>query len=144
MKGDDLVKRVLFQGWGEQVCFLALSQIFPLADSFERDLTRMICSLFVRRRTRMPLISAALCVCVLWGLDPAVTPLDVSSQALLGRSEKLCSCWNSVGTNQWTPWKYLLALFLCYLTAKLRFPAAIQFGIKHWDTVARELYKQRV
>lgn len=45
MKGDDLVKRALFQGWGELVYFLALSQTFPLADSFERDLKRMTCSL---------------------------------------------------------------------------------------------------
>lgn len=45
MKGSDLEKRALYWGWGELVYFLALSQTFPLADSFERYLKRIICSL---------------------------------------------------------------------------------------------------
>lgn len=101
----------------------------------------------VRRRTRMPLISAAFFVHVCCGgLGPAVTLLDISSQAFLSSSEKLCSCWKVVGknlSNSWfCLWKHLLALFLCCPTTKVRFPAAIHFGFKCWNRVAWGLYKQ--
>lgn len=48
MKGDDLVNKALWSGRGELVYFLTLSQTFPLADSTERDLKRMTCSLLSR------------------------------------------------------------------------------------------------
>lgn len=102
MKGSDLEKRALYWGWGELVYFLALSQTFPLADSFERYLKRIICSLLSGGGQGCPW-SLLLFLCVFcWGLGPAVTLWDVSHQAFLRPSEKLCSCWKSVGTNHLT------------------------------------------
>lgn len=102
----------------------------------------------VRRRTRMPLISAALCVRVLWETGPcshSAGCLQPSLSQSQWEALLLLEVSGNKPFNFWfCYWKYLLALFLCCPYAKLRFPAAIQFGFKCWDTVARGLYKQRV
>lgn len=102
----------------------------------------------VWRRTRMPLISAALFVCVSWGTGPcshSVGCLQSSLSQSLWEALLLLEVSGNEPFNSWfCLWKYLLPFLLCCPAAKLRFPAAIQFGFKCWDTVARGLYKQRI
>lgn len=146
VKGDDLEKRALLLGLGRASLFSSsvsdISFVRLLWEGFKNNYLLSI----VQRRTRMPLISAALCVCVLWGTGPcshSVGCLPSSLSQSQWEAVLLLEVSRNKPFNSWVClWKYLLSLFPYFPAAKWRFPAAIQFGFKCWVTVARGLSKQ--